>query len=300
MPRALSVHLLATAGLTLGLVSAWVAVSPPAPVHAAGAAAIAVEQQNGFVKTHCAVCHNDRARNGGLSLEGFDGARVAPSLAAMMLSKMTSGTALATVTTAGHDAAAAATLAKGLGQGAVNAAGVGAPDKETVNGLVSAFLAQSAGASNWTVERTRDRVSNADVVTASIVRELPSAPGSGRPADIEAAMYRLVLTCNATTREGDMQLAWSPIPQRGALSVSFDRKPPVSFQVVGTERMGNGTATTTGPAAFVLARFGGGPARIQLPQRTLTAAGLFAGETVTFPFDELTGSLRGALSACFQ
>ena len=66
-----------------------------------------LEQQNTFVKTHCAVCHNDRARNGGLTLEGFDAAIASPSLTAMMLSKMTSGTALATVNVAGHDAAAA-------------------------------------------------------------------------------------------------------------------------------------------------------------------------------------------------
>jgi hypothetical protein len=57
----------------------------------------ALDQQNSFVKTHCAVCHSDRANNGGLSLEGFDAAVATPSLAAMMLSKITSGTALATV-----------------------------------------------------------------------------------------------------------------------------------------------------------------------------------------------------------
>ncbi len=149
----------------------------------AAAAPIAVDKQNAFVKSHCTVCHNDRANNGGLSLEGFDGARVAPSLAAMMLSKITSGTALATVNAAGHDAAAAATLEKGHeDQGAINASGIGVPDKATVDGLVAAFAAQSAGASNWSVERSKDRATSAEVITASIVRELPSAgrrPGGG-------------------------------------------------------------------------------------------------------------------------
>jgi hypothetical protein len=65
--------------------------------------------------------------------------------------------------------------------------------------------------------------------------------------------------------------------------------------------MGNGGDVMTGPAAFVFARFGGSAdSRIQLPTRSLTASQLFAGETVTFPFDELSKSARQALSACFR
>lgn len=98
-----------------------------------------------------------------------------------------------------------------------------------------------------------------------------------------------------------MQLAWSPIPKEGALSVAYDGKPATAFTVAGKERMGNGTSGTTGPAAYVLARFGGGAdSRIPLPKRTLTASQLFAGETVTFPFDQLSTAARDALSACFR
>ena len=64
--------------------------------------------------------------------------------------------------------------------------------------------------------------------------------------------------------------------------------------------MGNGTSVITGPAAFVVARFGSGDSRIELPKRTLTVSELFAGETVTFPFDELNNAARNALSACFK
>jgi hypothetical protein len=259
----------------------------------------ALDQQNTFVKTHCAVCHNDRANNGGLSLERFDAAVAAPSLAAMMLSKITSGTALKTVHAAAHDQAAAAVLDKGLKNGAVGAAGIGVPDKSTVDGLVAAFAAQSAGATKWTIERAQHRSTGAELVTASIMRELPSRAAAGQP-EIDAPMYRLVLTCNTATREGAMQLAWSPLPKRGTLSVALDGKPPAVYMVEGTERMGNGTAATTGPAAFVIARFGGSGARIELPKRTLTATGLFAGETVMFPFDELANPARQALSSCFK
>jgi hypothetical protein len=300
MRHSVVVTFIATVGFIAGSTSARSAAGSAAPA-AAAAAPIAVEKQNAFVKSHCTVCHTDRANNGGLSLEGFDGARVAPSLAAMMLSKITSGTALATVNAADHDAAAAATLARGLGKGAVNASGLGAPDKGTVDGLVTAFASQSAGAANWSVERTRQRATGAEMVTASIVRELPSAAEAGRPLDIEAAMYRLVLTCNVTAREGAMQLAWSPLPKEGPLAVAVDGKPATMFTVEGKERMGNGNPVTTGPAAYVFARFGGAAdSRVALPARTLTASQLFAGESVTFPFDQLTTPAREALSTCFR
>ena len=281
--------LLAIAGLTVGLA-----------VPAAAAEPVPLDQQNTFVKTHCAVCHTDRANNGGLSLEGFDAAVAAPGLAAMMLSKITSGTALATVHAAGHDPAAAAVLKRGLGKGAVNASGLGAPAPAVVDGLVAAFAAQSAGASAWTIERTKHHTTGSEIVTASIVRELPSAAAAGR-GDTEAAMYRLVLTCNAAAREGAMQLAWSPVPKRGTLAVALDGRAATTYTVEGTERMGNGTSVTSGPAAYVFARFGGtADTRIPLPKRTLTASQLFAGETVTFPFDQLSAAARDALSGCFR
>jgi hypothetical protein len=283
-----SAHNLAVPKLMMTLALAAILASP-----AAAAGPVSVERQNTFVRTHCTVCHNDRANNGGLTLEAFDAARVAPSLAAMMLSKITSGTALATVNAAAHDASALAALEKGMKTGAINASGNGVPDKATVDGLVAAFAAQSAGADQWSLER-------GDTVTASIVRELPSAAASGRKG-AEAAMYRLVLTCNAATRTGAMQLAWSPEAKRGTLAVSLDGQPATTYTVEGTERMGNGTSAVTGPAAFVFARFGGSAdARIALPRRTLEASQLFAGETATFPFDQLTPSAREALSACFR
>ena len=269
-----------------------------APV--AAAEPVTLERQNTFVKTHCAVCHTDRANNGGLSLEGFDAAVAAPSLSAMMLSKITSGTALATVHAADRDTAAAASLKRGLGKGAVNASGLGSPDNATVDGLVAAFASQSANATKWSVDQRPQRGTSGLLVTASILRELPSSAAAGR-GDTEAAMYRLVLTCNATTRQGAMQLAWSPVPKEGPLTVALDGKPATTFKVEGKERMGNGTGVVSGPAAFVVARFGGGAEqKIELPKRTLTVSELFAGETVSFPFDELNKASREALSACFK
>ena len=85
------------AGIVLGICTS-VVVSP-----AMAAERIPVRQQNAIVQKHCAVCHNDGTLNGGLSLQDFDAASVAPSLAAMMLSKLTSGLPLDTVSKASSD-----------------------------------------------------------------------------------------------------------------------------------------------------------------------------------------------------
>jgi hypothetical protein len=43
------------------------------------------QQQNALVRKYCATRHADAARNGGLSLEHYDAARVNQALAAMLL-----------------------------------------------------------------------------------------------------------------------------------------------------------------------------------------------------------------------
>ena len=85
------------------------------------------------------------------------------------------------------------------------------------------------------------------MVTASILREAPSERNAG-----EAAMYRLVLSCNTATHEGEMQLAWAPVPQRGTVSAAVDGGSAITYEVTGTEMMGNGSRATTGPAAISL------------------------------------------------
>ena len=65
-------------------------------------------QQNALVRKYCTTCHTDAARNGGLSLEHFDATDAAPSLTAMMLSKLTGGVPLETVRGIGTNARVAA------------------------------------------------------------------------------------------------------------------------------------------------------------------------------------------------
>lgn len=106
-------------------------------------------------------------------------------------------------------------------------------------------------------------------------------------------MYRLILTCNTATHEGGMQLAWAPMPKTGTLSAVVDGKTPVTYEVEGKEKMGNGSQATTGPAAISLAG-------MSLPAQSLRIADLFPNESVEFPFGTLTQAARQSLTACIE
>lgn len=261
--------------------AALAAVCLAAPASFA-ADAMPVARQNELVQKYCAVCHTDAARNGGLSLERFDAASAAPSLAAMMLSKLTGGVALATVRAAASDPSAAALLAKKMKQGAMGAAGLPIPEQATVDALISAFASQAA-VDEWRVS------ANSHVTGASIASESPAADRPG-----EAAIYRLVISCDSTTRRGDMQLAWSPMPRRGTLLAAFDGPAMLRLDVDGTEKMGNGNPVETGPAAVYLYE----GSRFPLPATSLAFSNLFPDQRVVFRFDTLAGETRQALGAC--
>ncbi len=238
-------------------------------------------QQTALVQKYCAVCHTDAAKNGGLSLQHFDAAHASPSLAAMLLSKLTGGVSLDTVRRAPTDASARALVERKAKSGAMGAAGIPVPDKATVDALIDAFAAQSAGATEWSVERAADRA-----ITASIVRESPNKPG-------EAEIYRLIASCNPSTQAGELQLAWSPVAQSGSLFASVDGATAVQYLVKGSEKMGNGSGLELhGLAALMLTG-------IKLPAESLTVRDLFPGESVTFPFAGLPKDARQDLQACF-
>jgi len=212
-------------------------------------------QQNALVQKYCAVCHTDAAKNGGLSLEHYDAAQANPALAAMLLSK--------------------------LRNGAMGAAGLGIPEPATRDAWVAATTAQAEGAESWTVTRTEA------LLTASIVRDV--AP---RQPKTDAPVYRLAMACNIASHQGDMQLTWSPAPQTDReFSVSADGNAGIPHRLEGREeKMGNGTAGTSGLAAAKL--------NAPLPEKTLTITDLFPGETVVFPLADLDQAARRELAVC--
>jgi hypothetical protein len=219
-------------------------------------------KQNALVQKYCAVCHTDVAKNGGLSLEHYDAAQPNPALAAMLLSK--------------------------LRNGAMGAAGLGIPDSATRDAWVAAAAAQADRAKSWTVIRTEAPGSKAPVVTASIVRDV--AP---RNLDTDAPVYRLTLACNNASHKGEIQLTWSPAAQTSrTFFVSADGNAGIPHRLEGREeKMGNGTALTTGLAAAML--------NAPLSEKTLTITDLFPGETVVFPLGELDQVDRRQLTVCF-
>ena len=231
--------------------------------------AMPAAQQNALVQKYCAVCHTDAHPNGGLTLEHFDAGNADPGVAAMIVSKL-----------------------KG---NALGASGTPLPDRATQDALLAALSEEATGATQWAVRRT------GDLLTASVVREVPVTTNGGAPD-----LYRLTLTCRSDTHEAEMQLAWSPgVPNdRQPMSASVDGGAPITYQVEGHETMGNGQAGTSGPGAAVLYATKHSPGAPTLatpvPQQSLTVTNLFPGETVVFPFGGLNPSVQQSLSACFS
>jgi hypothetical protein len=257
----------------------------------AAAPSLPVEKQNALIQTYCAVCHTDTAMNGLLSLQHFDAAHADPQVAAFLLSKLTNGLTPALVLASQTDPNAAALVASNVKTGAMGASGVPVPDKETQNALMAALAMESTGASGWTVEQGIDPSVKGPVVRANLMQGTPS---KDFPETTDS--YRLSLLCRTDTHEGQMQLAWGPgVPKNGRVaSITVDGNLPFTYTVSGTEKMGNGTATGSGPGAAVIAR-----GEVAMPAQTMTVTNLFPDEAVTFSFEGLDNATRKSLAACF-
>jgi mono/diheme cytochrome c family protein len=236
------------------------------PAAALAAETLAPRQQNALIQKYCAVCHTDAVRNGGLSLEHYDAAQPDPALAAMLLSKLRTG--------------------------AMGAAGVGIPEPEIRQAWVAATAVQAAGAQRWSVLRSSDSAAD-DLVTASIVRQLPSPN-----PNVEPDSYRLIVTCRPATRRASVELAWSPnVPAAGAvMAAEVDGKPFSTWKIDGAETYGNGMNGSSGPGAIMLS---GAKPGMPLPAGTLAIRDVFPSQTVVFPFSDLPADGRQALAACF-
>jgi hypothetical protein len=269
--------------LTSILLSGWPVVAGTMPT----------AEQNALVQKYCAVCHSDALMVGGFSLQHFDTAQADPSLAAMLVSKLTGGLSLSQAAAARADPAAAALVATSMKTGAMGAAGLGVPDRQTQDALVGALSAEAAHATEWTVMHTPDPKTQAPMVTAGILRESPSSTKAGI-----TDMYRLLLTCHPATHEAQMQLAWADaVPEEGhPFSVVIDGLTPMTYKTEGGAKQGNGKY---GPGSLILYATGENLDAMPLPARTLTVSDVFPGATVVFPFDALTQAVRKDLSACF-
>jgi hypothetical protein len=241
-------------------------------------------QQNSMVQKYCGVCHSDALMYGGLSVQHFDAARPEPAVAAMLVSKLTAGHSPEEV----NAADSAATILGFMKTGAMDAAGLGAPDESTQLAFVKALTAEAAGAEQWDPRWTE----MPPEITATILRQLPSTKFAGK-----TDMYRLILTCRADTHEGEIKLAWANgVPEEGRkMTVAVDGKAPFTHKVEGGKKQGNGA---NGPGATILYR-PNGETNMPFPTQNLTIKNVFPDETVVFPFESLNQRVRRDLSACF-
>src|SRR6185312_3198963 len=244
------------------------------PMLAASAQAevMAPSQQTALVVKYCAVCHTDAHLNGGISFEHFDAAHADPGVAAMLVSKITNGAPLNLTIATLHDSEANATVVKMMKTGAMGAAGIPVPDRATQDSLVSALSSEATGAAAWRIDRTADAR-----VAASILQQVPSATAAG-----VVDSYRLIVTCNPETHQGDMELTWAPgsSKQGSPMTIAVDGKTPFPYKAEGTEKeMFSGAYGTMGTGAALLYTTSSNPAvpkaPIRLPAKELTVSDLF-------------------------
>jgi hypothetical protein len=249
-------------------------------------------QQNAVVQKYCASCHSDALMYGGLSLEHFDAMHAEPSLAAMLVSKVTSGQTPHVVNAAAQGPDPDATIQGFMKTGAMGAAGKGVPDKPTQVAFVKALSTEAAGAEVWHSRWDEEPQTKTRILTANILRELPSTKFAGA-----IDMYRLILSCRVATHAGEIKLACANgVPNEGQpITVAVDGKAPFIHKVEGGKKQGNGT---NGPGATVL--YPGPETNMPFPTQSLTISNLFPDETVVFPFENLSQTVRRDLSMCLR
>ena len=242
-------------------------------------------QQNAVVQKYCGGCHSDALMYGGLSVEHFDAAHADPTVAAMLVSKLTNGHTPRDVHAAAQGSDGDAAILRMMRASAMGAAGNGVPDDTTQVAFAKALSAEAAGADEW-----NSNLADA-VITAAIIRERASAKRAG-----DTDTYRLILTCRMATHEGEIKLAWANgVPDEGTpITIAVDGKTPFTHIADGGKKQGNGTH---GPGATVL--YPNPASNIPLPAHSLSVAHVFGEETVVFPFDNLSPTVRRDLSACF-
>lgn len=239
-------------------------------------------QETAIVHKYCGGCHSDALMYGGLSVQHFDAAHPDPTLAAMLLSKITNGHTPKDVS-----AADSAGVLKMMKQSAMGAAGQGVPDEESQVMFSRALALQSQGAYEWNITSENTRASAEDTtLIASILREKPSVKYPG-----VTDSYRLIVRCRPSTREGEVKVAWANAPagEGQMMSVAVDSAEAFQHKVDGGRAQGNGSG---GPGATSL--------QIPLPAQSLTVSNLFGDGNVVFPFGGLSQAARQDLAACFS
>lgn len=265
MNRQPTVFLILTVVMAVAVVRASVAAQGPASQSAEMPAA----QQDALLRAHCVGCHTSTKPAGGLALDTFDAARPDPGIARMLRVKIAE-------------------------DGALSAAGLPKPDAATADALVRA-LGTAADAEADTVGRWRAFVAQEgrngySLITARIVGRVERTAGAS-----PSAAYELTLTCGGKTRKAGVTLA-RRTSEVGRLDQAAGEALTTAVDLVVDEHSLPSAAPESTSADAALMR-----ALSTLPERTLTVRpSTFPGESVTFPFRDLTPPVRQLLSWCFN
>ena len=229
-------------------------------------------QVNAVVQKYCGGCHNDATMAGSMTLQRFDAANADPTLAAMLLNKITNGRTPADVAKA--DAKGILNLTKASAMGASGSV----PDEPTQVTFAQALAKLSNGAYAWNVR------SDNGALSASLLKESYNTKWQVTDS------YRLIVSCQAAARAGEIKIAWAnSVPTEGqVMAVTVDGGAPLEHKAEGGREQGNGN---NGPGATVL--------KIPLPARSLVISNVLGAGNIEFSFGGLNEKVRRELSVCF-
>jgi hypothetical protein len=245
---------------------------------------ISLSEQNAMMENYCVICH-------------LDAANVSPPLAAILVSKFTTGVPLENVLKPELDSQIIEEIEFGKRFGApsvMDIAGLPLPTDGEINGFIMAMAQRTNTAERWHIVESGENIS-ADIIR---VTSLPVREDQG-PRDLT---YRLVLTCNTTNGEGEMLLTWSPVPANGEVEVFTDNESLTAFIIDEQEPMANGDSGTSAPSSVVLSGFrkNDDHPNLSIPRTSLRIRGPLATEQVEFSFDDLWSSEPQLLNSCFN
>ena len=257
---------------------------------------ISITDQNALIENYCAFCHLDNAMNGGLSLEHFDALTMSPALAAILANKFTTGVPIEELLQPEFTPQLIEKIEAGKEYGApsvMNISGLPLPAEGEINGFIMAMVNRSDNADQWHVIKDGNQTI-ADIARAARLPEVEYV-------QLRDQIIRLVVSCDASSRAGEILLTWSPIPMNGNLEVIVDSESAKVFVIDVQEPMANGGPGASAPSSVILIgknKLDEYP-ELSIPHGMLRIKGPLVTEQVEISFRELWEMEPELFDACF-
>lgn len=235
--------------------------------------------------------------NGGLSLEHFDASTVSPALAAVLANKFTTGVPIEELLLPEFNSQLIEKIETGKEYGApsvMSISGLPLPTEGEINGFIMAMAHRSNNVDQWHV--TKD--GNITIADIARVARLPES----EYVKLRDLIYRLVVSCDASSRTGEILLTWSPVPMNGKLEVIVDSESAQVFVINEQEPMANGDPGTSAPSSVMLIgrnRLNEYP-ELSIPDDMLRIKGPLPTEQIEISFSELWELEPELIEVCFS